>query len=174
MERRNSMKDLATIAMGVAAMIGGGFVIFQISLIFPIPGVKYILMAPYLSMTIYIILKKVSHKHGLLAIGITFSLIMSVINIFMGIAIIATAMLSVLSTTGMNKANKAFFGAACFSGYTGFTTLVISKYFIRGVFQSITHLWIVIVTAVCFGFGVVGVLYAKKLLKYLTKQTIET
>lgn len=174
MSNNRSMKDLIIIAMGVAAMIGGGFVIFQISLVFPIPGVKYIMMAPYLSMMIYIILNKVKHKNAIFGVGITFSLIMTLINLYMGLAIITTTLLAALSTIGMKKQHKTFWAASGFSGYTGLTTLIISKYMIGGAFQSISPIWIVTATILCFGFGIGGVVYAKKVLRYLTKYSFET
>ena len=61
----NKNRDNAVIGLGVAIIIGGGFAIFILSSAFPIPGVRYIFMSPFISTTLYIITSKVENKHTL-------------------------------------------------------------------------------------------------------------
>lgn len=162
-------KEITYIALGVATILVGGIVIFQLSLVFPIPCVKYILLAPYLSMMIYILLSKIKRKNVLLKIGFIFGLIMIVINLFMGMTIIITTILSQLTSIIVPSTNKAFYGAVFFSGYTGVSALIISKYLIGGVFKDISSLWMIFTALICAVFGILGTLLAKKILRHLEK-----
>jgi hypothetical protein len=168
MNPSHKAKEIAYIAIGVATLIGGGFFILQLSLIFPIPGVKYIMMAPFMSMVIYILLMKIATKHALIKIGTVFGLIMTIFNVFMGIAILVTAILTQLSILPAKSFYlKAFIGASLFSGYTGFFALATSKYLIGGIFDEIPLYWIAITSLASLAFGVIGTLFASKLYKYI-------
>jgi len=167
------IKEITYVSVGVAVMIAGGFVIYQLSFIFPIPGVKYILMSPYLSIVIYILLSLVQREFTLLKFGAVFGFIMMLINLYMGIAIITTAILSQLTIVAIDNRKKAFFGAILFSTYTGISTLIISKHLIGGIFSEITYPWIIITGLLCSVFGIIGVTIAKRLLKYLNRYSYE-
>ena len=160
-------KEITYIALGVAAIIAGGFIIFYLSLIFPLPGIKYIFMAPYLSMMIFILLKKTKRKNALLKIGSTFGFIMFIINPFMGATIIVTTILSHLSIKLFSDSKKELYGAILFSGYTGLVALTVSKYVIGGVFRDISSLWLILTGLICLVFGTIGTLLGKKILKHL-------
>ena len=126
-------------------------------------------MAPYLSMMIFILLKKIKRKNALLKIGFSFGLIMIIINPFMGVTIIITTILSQLSTMRLSNTHQAFYGAVLFSGYTGMVALFVSKYVIGGVFTDISSLWLILSGLACLVFGAIGTLFAKKILKHLGK-----
>jgi hypothetical protein len=169
----SGVKEITYIAVGVAAMIAGGVVIFQLSLVVPIPGVKYILMAPYLSMVIYILLSKVKTNYALIKIGCVFGLIMMIMNLYMGLTIIATALLSQLSISPIQHQSKAFYGAVLFSAYAGICALVISKYLVGGIFKEISFLWLIATGLICAAFGIIGTILAKKIMKHLMKYSYE-
>lgn len=173
-ENRISVKDITTISIGIAALIGGGIVVYQLSAVVPIPGTKYLLMAPYLSMIVFIIMNRVKSKYAILYIGIAFGLIMSLFNLFMTIAIISTAVLSYVSMVPIRKSKiRKIVGASLFSAYTGLSALSISKYMIGGVFERIKNEWILVVTVFCWGFGVLGVLLANKILEHMKANDYE-
>lgn len=162
------VKEIVNIAIGVATIIGGGFFILQLSMIFPLPGVKYMMMSPFLSMVIYILLNRIQSKFALIKIGSVFGLIMTFINLFMGLAIIITSILtqaSILLIQAPRK--KALYGAILFSGYTGFCALTISKYIVGGVFMEISLSWLLLTGAICLVFGAIGTYLAGKLMKYI-------
>lgn len=163
----SKVKEITYISIGVATLIAGGFAIFQISMFFPIPGIKYILMSPYLSMVIFILLSKVNDKFTLLKIGFTFGLIMMMINMYMGLTIVLTSILSQISINYLKNSFKISFGAVLFSVYAGISALFVSKYIIGGVFKEISNIWLLITGLICMIFGVIGVYLAKKIIKYL-------
>lgn len=160
------IKELTLISIGVATIIAGGIGIFQLSLIFPLPGVKYMLLSPYLSMVIFILLTKVNSKFALLKIGCTFGFIMMMMNLYMGFTIIITALASQLSIVHINNSKKAFYGAVLFSTYAGVIALTISKYMIGGVFKEISIIWFIITGLICFVFGILGTILAKKVMRH--------
>lgn len=168
------IKEITYISVGVAIMIAGGFAILHLSYIFPIPGVKYILMSPYLSFVIYLLLSKIKREFTLIKFGVVFGFIMVLINLYMGAAIIITALLSQISIIALNHPQKAFWGAIFFSTYTGVSALIISKYFIGGILSEITFPWIVVTGVLCSIFGVIGVLLAKRIQKYFHIYSFES
>lgn len=163
-----STKDIANIAMGIAFLICGGFLILQLSMIFPIPGTKYIFMAPFISMVIYFILQKLEVSYGLLIIGIVFGLVMGIFSIFMTIAIVITTLLSQICVLFIkNKKRRNIFGSVLFSMFMGLTALLVSKAFIGGPYVDIPVVWIIITGVICAMFGLVGVYIAVKIFSYI-------
>lgn len=171
--RELGIKELTNISIGVATMIVGGLAIYQLSYVLPIPGVKYILMSPYLSMVIFIMMNRIKGKYTLLKFGMTFGLIMIMMNLYMGLTIILTALLSQVSILAINKEDQAFYGAVLFSAYTGFLALLISKYMIGGIFMEISFLWLLITGLICLIFGITGTQLAKHILKHLVNYSYE-
>lgn len=162
-------KDMTYIGIGLAALIGGGIVIYQISSIFAVPGVKYMLMAPYLSIIMYVLMSKVEVRYPALVIGTTFGLIMMLMNVFMTVSIILTSILTEVSLMGMRPSlKKRFIGAAFFSGYSGLTALLISKYAIGGVFEYIPLKWIGAVALICTLLGMAGAQLGQRIMKYVS------
>lgn len=168
-----SMKHLTTsaltnIAMGVGALIVGGLAIFSISRIIPFPGGKYLLMAPYLSMVIYVIMHRVPRSITPFLVGGVFGGIMGFVNLFMGLSIVLTGIGAALSSVPFkDEKHKIFIGATAFSTFTLLTSLNISKYMIGGVFETIPNWWIYAATLIGTGFGAFGALIGRHILKYL-------
>ncbi len=172
-KKQRNTKDLTSIALGVAAMIAGGIFIFQLSLIFPIPGMKYLLMAPFLSMMFMVVQSLVHAKYVVGKLGLTFGGIMMIFNLYMGVAILLTTILAQMTSLLIPFHNKHFLGSSFFAGYTGICALLISKYLIGGIYLEISNIWIVSVGLICFAFGMAGAFYAKKILRYLRPQMID-
>jgi hypothetical protein len=104
--------------------------------------------------------------------GIVFALIMSMINFFMGIAILFTTLLTELSIVfARSRKSKAFIGSALFSGYTGVSALLITKLFLSDSFVAFSFWWIIIVGCICLIFGVAGTTFAKAIMPRLNKGT---
>jgi energy-coupling factor transport system substrate-specific component len=160
--------EMTYISIGIAAMISGGIIIFQISTVVPLPGLKYILMAPYLSMIIYILLSIIQTDFAILKIGCVFGLLMSFINLFMGVAIVITALLTQFSIMFLdNYKKKVFLGAILFSGYTGVCAVAISKYLVGEALRNISNWWLVLIGITCIGFGSLGTVIASKIVKQI-------
>jgi len=171
-ESNSNVKELSYISIGISTIIVGGIFIFQVSMVFPIPGVKYIMMSPYLSMVIYILLVNIKSKYALLKIGTTFGFIMMLINPYMGLTIIMTSILSQISIRYISTQNKASYGAVLFSGYAGVCALLISKFIIGGVFKEISNLWLIITGLICLSLGATGQIFAKKTMSHFIKYSV--
>ena len=161
-------KDITYVAFGVAALIAGGFLVLTVSRIMPFPGVKFMLMAPFISMMMYILSVKIENRYAILYIGLVFAGIMTLFNIVMGISIVTTTVLTQLSILWIKKIKeRATVGGCLYAMYTGLTALVFSKYLIGGVFEMVSYSWIIIVTLICLLFGSLGIIFGNKLLKHL-------
>ena len=171
--KRNDIRELTYIALGVATIIACGFGIFQLSLIFPVPGTKYILMAPFLSMMFMIVQTKIDRKYVLIKLGIVFGLIMLIMNLYMGVSILMTSILAQGTSLILPIKNKYFWGSSLLSAYTGLCALVISKYLIGGVYGQISIMWIMAVGLFSFVFGLTGAFYAKRIMNYLKGNVFE-
>lgn len=167
MERDPKVKEITYIAMGVAAMIVCGGVIYVLMSVFPIPGLKYVMMAPLLSVVMFILLDRIEGKQILLKVGVVFGLIMTMVNLYMGLAILVTAFLSEASLLLVGHSKKAVAGAVLFSTYTGLSALTISKYMIGGVFAELPNGWILLAGILCLVTGTIGTIMAKHLSKYI-------
>lgn len=165
-EAHRKTKEMAIIAVGVAIIIGGGIAIFIASSIVPMPGVKYILLSPYLSMVTYVIQLKAKSKLILLKFGAVFAMTMTMISLFMGGAILLTAFLAQFSIIGIkNNEIKVFWGSVMFSGYMGVCALAITRLFINSRADILPNWWILVVGLLSAGLGIVAVNLSKSVLK---------
>ena len=162
---QNKSVILTYIALSVAIMIGGGFAILQFSLFFPFPGTKYMFMSPFLSIIIYVLLFKVPHPFTALKFGLVFGFIMFLINAYMGLAILITALVTELAVflTPQNR-YKPFFAAISFSATTTMSALFVSKYLIGGIFLEIPFFYIVIAGFISMLGGLLGTFIARRIL----------
>lgn len=93
---------------------------------------------------------------------------MTFVNVFMGIAIIVTTLLSQLGIYFISDyEKKAFWGSVLFAGFTGLCAMTITKLFIGGILDDVPYIWFVAIGLLCSGFGVLGTFIAKKVLKHL-------
>lgn len=161
-------KDMTSIAIGVAVLIAGGYLIYAISQMMPLPGFKYMMMAPYMSMVMYVLQERIKSDYAFVFIGLIFAAVMTIINVFMGLAILSTTILSHLSALVVrDRKQKNQVRAVLFSGFTGLTSLLISKYMIGGVFVHIRLSWSFAVGMICSILGIFGILMGKKIMKHI-------
>ena len=127
--------EITIIGLSIAIIIGGGMGIYMIAAVVPLPGIKYIFVAPFVSTIFYVVQHKLKGKYILPKIGTVFGLVMSVINMYMGLAILITTFLAYISSFYLKSESKRiFWSSAFFSGYTGLIAILVSKYLIGGVF----------------------------------------
>jgi len=164
MRKTSTTLEIAQIAIAVATIIVGGYAILIFSSPLAIPGVKYIMMAPYLSMVLIILINRVKSKFVIIKANVVFAMLMSFINLYMGLAIILSGVLTQALNISLIKDNRWTRGITC-SGYAGFvllTALPISKHLIGGVvFEQITIKWIFVAAGIAFLFGIAGSLFGE-------------
>lgn len=168
-KRRSKNYEIALIAISVAMLIGGGLVIYMISAFFPIPGLRYVIMAPLLASILYVIQIRLKGKYTLLKFGSVFALVMTLVNLFMGIAILITTLLTHVSIWWMKgDEHKAFWGGLFFAGYTGLCALAVTKAFIPGLLDEVPYVVFFGVGALCMVFALTGTSVAKRVLRHIS------
>jgi hypothetical protein len=167
--QRSKNFEIALIAVSVAMLIGGGLVIYMVSAVFPIPGAKYVMMAPVIASILYVLQMKLKGQFTILKFGGVFALVMTLINLFMGIAIIITALLTHLSIKWMKgDEQKAFWGGLFFAGYTGLCALAVTKAFIPGLVDEVPYVVFFGIGALCMIFALTGTTVAKRVLRHIS------
>lgn len=166
--------ETAMIAIGVATLIGGGLAIYIVSSAFPLPGIKYVIMAPFISTVLFVVQSKLKTPHVLLKFGLVFAMIMTLVNLFMGIAILVTTLATYISVAWIaNLDRKHFWGSVLYSTFTGLFALWVSKLMIGGIFEAITPMWILAVGILSTIFGWAGTTLAKRIFHRLTDFEVE-
>lgn len=166
-DSNNKAKEVAIIAIGVAVIIGGGMGIFVISTVFPIPGVKYLLMSPYLSMAIHTILCKSKSKLTLLKLGTVFAMIMTTINLLMEIAIFLTTIFTHISVKPIKKFDQGvFWSSVLFSAYMPIFALAMARVAIGEIAYGISNWWLLLIGLFSAVFGVLGANFSKVIFKH--------
>lgn len=172
MNNNTKASEVAQIATAVSAIIVGGYGILVLSSPFAIPGLKYIMMAPYLSLVMSILLNRIKVSFVLLKANAVFAMIMSMINLYMGLAIISSGLLT--EGLGLILGKKTPWSirivTSAYSGFVILTALPISKHLIGGaLFESITSGWMIIAALMAFCLGLVGSLVGEFISKRLKK-----
>lgn len=161
---QSKTREITLIAIGIAIMIGGGIGIYTASGFIPIPGTKYALMAPFLSIVLYIVLSQIKSVFAISKFGIVFAVIMTTINPFMGIAILFTTIMTQI-TMLIVKGNeaRAFYGSISFSVFTGISGLFITGLRVWGQNPMFLVSAILIITLLCGAFGTIGAMTARQI-----------
>lgn len=157
-------KEITLIAIGIAIMIGGGLGIYLASGFIPIPGTKYALMAPFLSIVLYVVLSQLKSVFAISKFGFVFAAIMTTINPFMGIAIFFTTMMTQLTMLVFRgHESRAFFGSISFSIFTGISGLFITGIRIWRQNPMFLITALLIISLLCGVFGTIGAMTARKI-----------
>lgn len=154
-----STSVLTQIAIAVAAIIVGGYAIYIVSSQIPLPGAKYTAMSPYLSLTIAVMLISFDVKNIILIVNSVFAMLMSIVNPYMGLAILATGILTQMIDYLVPSRFKyrIYCVSASYSAFVAGTALTVSKIFIDSVvFDRITPSYLVVLMGIAFVLGLFG------------------
>src|SRR6056297_85780 len=99
-------RDITFMSLTVVLLIAGGYLLYYMSLFFPVPGSKFIIMGTYLSLVVYFPMKKVNKLGTIALVSIIFGGILSIFTLFMGVAIILTGLLTDLTTLVIGRGYK--------------------------------------------------------------------
>lgn len=161
---------ITTIGVGLAAIIGGGFSIVQLAMVLPVPGAKYVIISPFMAFGLFIIAEKINHKFTYGMMGLALGLILSMISLYMGLAIILTTIVSQLAVILVYRNKfRNYVGAIVFASATVIFSLLISKYMIGGVFESLKFSWILGLSSIGLIAGFIGSYAGGKIMKYFRK-----
>jgi len=88
------IKKTTTFAIFAALMVVGGFVLYSVSKLMPIPGSKFIVMGPYLTFVMIMPLIRYPRFGTLSLINIVFGCLMFILNPWMTLSIIVAGVLA--------------------------------------------------------------------------------
>lgn len=168
MRNDSRTRIMTNIALGIGVLMGGGFAIYQVSYFFPVPGLKFVFMAPFLGMMLYVILMRIRIRRGMLLVGGVFAGVMSFINLFMGVAILSSTLIGQLMTLPFKDTEQQAVAASIgFAATTGFVTVTIGTLFIGGIYEGVTalHLAIILVASLILGIG--GTYLGRKIMVFI-------
>lgn len=164
---------LTQIAIAVAAIIVGGYAIYIVSSQVPLPGIKYTAMSPYLSLVIAVVLISFDIKNIILIVNAVFAMMMTIINPYMGMAILSTGVLTqmvdYLIPSGLKY--RVHIVAASYSAFVAGTALTVSKLFIDSVvFEKVTGPYLLVLMGFAFILGLFGAHFGIVIGKRVRKQ----
>ncbi len=124
-------RDITFMSLTVVLLIAGGYLLYYMSLFFPVPGSKFIIMGTYLSLVVYFPMKKVNKLGTIALVSIIFGGILSIFTLFMGVAIILTGLLTDLTTLVIGRGYKnervILLSAAAYAFYSFMTSVYITN-----------------------------------------------
>lgn len=148
-----NLRESIFISLLVSMLIGGGYVLYIVSTYFPLPGMKYVILAPYVSLIICALRILIKHKWAVIRFNTIFAMIMSLISVYMSMAIIITTILTEITGLVFGKFNyesRSVITSAFYSFYSVFISLLTVKYIL------LTSDAINISTAMIFSLSLVG------------------
>ena len=159
---KGNLRETIFISLLVSILIGGGYVLYIISAYFPMPGMKYVVLAPYLSLIICALRILVKKKWAVIKFNIVFAMIMSLVTIYMSMAIIITTLLTELTGLILIKFSYEFRNiivSALYSFYAVLISLIVIKYvLVTPEFISVSN---VMIMSFCLAGFILGILGAK-------------
>lgn len=157
-----NLRETIFISLLVSILLGGGYVLYIISTYFPLPGMKYVILAPYLSLIICALRVLIKHKWAVLRFNIVFAMIMSLISIYMSMAIIVTTILTEITSILFGKVSfdfKNIVSSALYSFYSVLISLITVKYILFSA-SAVNISSTLILSLSLFGF-ILGIFGAK-------------
>ncbi|MBP2026908.1 energy-coupling factor transport system substrate-specific component [Acetoanaerobium pronyense] len=156
--------ELTFMALMASALLVGGYMLYILSKTIPLPGSKFLVMAPYLSLVMYLSLKHTRRPWTMTIISTVFGIVISIFSLFMGIAIIGAGIFSDLTgliipnhysterSIKIASSSYAFWSFAVSLFITDFVTGNI----LYGVFGPITFIFMGVLI---FSLGYLGTLF---------------
>lgn len=90
-------QHITFVGLLVAALISGGYVLYLVGRLLPVPGSKFLVMAPYLALIMFTAQSRLRSPWTMTLVSLIFAAVISVFTPFMGVAILSAGLLSDLS-----------------------------------------------------------------------------
>lgn len=154
-------RDITFMSLTVVLLIAGGYLLYYMSLFFPIPGSKFIMMATYLSLVVYFPMKKVNKLGTIALISIIFGGILSIFTFFMGLAIIVTGLLTDVTTLiigrGYKNESVIIISAASYALYSFITSIYTTNILSGNMLYNVVSIKMFIIVGIfIFSLGLIG------------------
>ncbi len=138
-----STRQLTYDALTLALLIVGGFILYYISSVVPVPGAKFLLMAPYLTIVLYYPVKRSPTPGTISLINLGFAALLSLMSFFMGIAIVLSGVLTDLTVLVLFRKYdtewKRRVGISFYPAYAMPDVIVYNRFYHRQ--KTLRELW---------------------------------
>lgn len=156
-----STRQLTYDALTLTLLIVGGVVLYYLSKVLPLPGAKFLLMAPYLTIVLYYPVKRSPKPGTITVINLGFAALLSLVSLFMGIAIVLSGILTDLTVILLFKSYDTEFkrriGISFYPAYAMLTSLFITDFITGKHLYGNFGLWpVIIMTVATFVLGYGG------------------
>ncbi|MPW25656.1 hypothetical protein GC105_07620 [Alkalibaculum sp. M08DMB] len=158
-----TVKDIVVIGLMAALTVVIGYVFYIVGSMFPIPGYKFIIFAPFLGFMIFIPTRKIQKIGVISAMSTVFAALMSPVSVFMGIAIFMTGITTDLFTLiilhNYRHTWKITASAGIYPMFAVLWAFLVSYYFTGNAMYKLIGGWISI-TLLCIVIYILGLLGA--------------
>lgn len=155
-------KEITLMALVAALTVAVGSIFYFIGHLFPVPGYKFIVFAPFLGFMVYIPMRKIRKLGVLSAINLIFGLIMSSVSFIMTIAIIAAGVIAELVGwvlfRGYDTPRKTMLAAGLYPVAAVLCASYASFVFTGNLLYQLAGGWqfILLLSTVIYGLGIAG------------------
>ena len=134
-------KRITTLAIFTALMIIGGYILYSISKLLPIPGSKFIVMGPYLTFVMILPLIRYPKFGTLSLINLVFGGIMVILSPWMMLAIVVSGILAdCVMLLSIKIKVKQLLAMGIYNGISLLTSVYITNYVTGNVLYKIMNL----------------------------------
>lgn len=160
-------REISLLGITVSLIVVLGFIFYFSSYILPLPGSKFIMMAPFLAFMYTFPLIKINKNGVILILSLLFSIIMSFITLIMGAAILSAGILTEITSYIFKKQQRKteiVFSTAFFPLYSYLSFIFLSEFLLGYKLLSENTSWLLIlIGAVIYLLGILGSKSAIKL-----------
>lgn len=151
-------RKVATFGIFTALMILGGSILYFISKLLPIPGSKLIVMGPYLTLILTLVINRYPRFGTISVINFVFGALMIIISPWMTFSIIVTGIISdIIMLLPIWFKVKQLLAMGVYNGMSLLTSVYIANYITGNtVFIILDPKVIIIATIIAFITGILG------------------
>lgn len=154
-------RQLTYDALTLTLLIVGGVVLYYLSKIVPLPGAKFLLMAPYLTIVLYYPVKRSPKPGTITVINLAFAALLSLVTLFMGLAIVLSGLLTDLTVAVLFRRYdtkwKIRLGIAFYPAFAMLTSIFITDMITGKKLYGAFGPWpVTIMTILTYALGVFG------------------
>ncbi len=161
-QSRGGFKVRDTVLLGIllALTLSGGLTLYVMSRWLPVPGAKFLAMAPYVGCMMFMALIRLSHPRAMTIMGGGLGVALSLISPVMGLVALAAGLISDLTAQMIPIGRESVmrpFRAALYPMYCFLLALIATNYLTGDLlFGAIGALPVIIGTPISFGLGFAG------------------
>ncbi|HAE61927.1 MAG TPA: hypothetical protein DCG38_06305 [Eubacteriaceae bacterium] len=163
-----TVKDITLIGVVAALTVVVGYVFYIAGSFFPIPGLKFVVFAPFLGFMMFIPVRKVQKIGVVSAVNLVFGVLMAPVSIVMSIAIVSAGLIAELISwiifRDYRTLRKMILSVGIYPVAAVLCASAAAYYFTGNVIYRLTGGWlfIVVLSAVIYALGVAGAYASNK------------